>query len=98
MARLGAGWSAAPGGDAGVRKEAPERRREAEGPGPAAEGLQHHHQQRTKSAADLQQHGEIIIYRLSFIWITTGSRLDLGQDKNWIRIRMGSGSRKLHLI
>lgn len=61
----GAGGSAAPGGDAGVHEEAPERRGEAEGPRAAAEGLQHHQQQRTQSAADLQQHGGIIIHRLT---------------------------------
>lgn len=55
----GVDGSAAPGGDAGVREEAPERREEAEGQGAAAAGVLHNAEPCRQSARPVQQTGEI---------------------------------------
>lgn len=46
------------GGDGRICEEAAERRRQTEGQGAAAEGLQHHERQRREFAQLIHQHGE----------------------------------------
>lgn len=55
----GGDGSAPPGGDSGVCEEAPERRKEAEGQGAAAEGLLHDDEPYWQSAWSVLQMGEI---------------------------------------
>lgn len=56
----GADWPVSPGSDRGVYPEAPERRRQAEGQGAAADGFLQCHEQRREFAQAILQDGKTL--------------------------------------